>query len=348
VTAAAGETSTVKLKLQNYNTPPERLALKVEGVPKDWRVAVLGGGNPVAAAMPAPNESVALQLRIDVPREATPGTRRLLLSARGRNVNAELPIDVMIGEGVQAKLAVKAKLPSLRGSAKSSFEYQFTVENESGKDELVKLDAQAPQGFQTSFTEAFGSQEISSLPIEAGQSKDLKVKVQPPENAAASDYPVMVGVSAEGAQASTALTVQVTGEPRLRLTGEEGRLSGEAQAGKATPLALVLSNDGSASASNIELSGSPPADWTIDINPASIPSLGPREKRTVQAVVTPSSKAVAGDYMTTMRATSHGESSSADFRITVTTSTLWGIVGVIIIAIALLVGVGAVSRFGRR
>src|SRR5579864_2265344 len=182
VTAGAGETSTVKLKLQNYNVPPERVALKVDGAPKDWRVAVLGGGNPVGAAMPATNESVALLLRIDVPQDATAGAHRLVISATGHNVNAELPIDVRIGEGLPPKLSLKAKLPSLRGSAKSSFEYQFTVENESGKDELVKLEAQAPPGFQTSFTEAFGSQEISSVPIEAGQSKDLKVKVQPPES----------------------------------------------------------------------------------------------------------------------------------------------------------------------
>ncbi len=41
-------------------------------------------------------------------------------------------------------------------------------------------------------------------------------------------------------------------------------------------------------------------------------------------------------------------STSADFRITVATSTLWGIIGIVIIAIALLVAVGAVARFGRR
>ena len=43
-----------------------------------------------------------------------------------------------------------------------------------------------------------------------------------------------------------------------------------------------------------------------------------------------------------------GKSSNADFRITVTTSTLWGIVGIGIIAVALLVLLGAVARFGRR
>lgn len=43
-----------------------------------------------------------------------------------------------------------------------------------------------------------------------------------------------------------------------------------------------------------------------------------------------------------------GASDSAEFRVTVLTSTLWGLVGVALIAIA-VVGVGmAVMRFGRR
>jgi uncharacterized membrane protein len=134
----------------------------------------------------------------------------------------------------------------------------------------------------------------------------------------------------------------------LKLTGQDGRLSGEAEAGKAAPLTLVVSNDGSAPAQDVELSGAPPGDWKIEFEPKKIDELGAGEKREVQALVTPSAKALAGDYMTTLRANAKGDSSSADFRITVATSTLWGVVGVAIIAIALLVAVGAVARFGRR
>jgi len=298
--------------------------------------------------MPGTNESVPLQLRIDVPAGAAAGVHRITVSASGRSASSDLPIDVMIGQGLPPKLNIKTKLPSLKGSARSAFEFQFTVENQSGKDEVVRLDAQAPSGFQASFTEAYGSQELSSVPIDAGQSKDLKVKVQPPENASAGDYPVTVAATAESAQASAALTVQITGQAKLRLSGEEGRLSGEAQAGKATPLQLVLTNDGSAPATNVELTSTPPTDWQIQLQPSTLPVLAPNDKRTIQAVVTPSAKAVAGDYMTTLRASSGPDSSTADFRITVTTSTLWGVVGVVIIAAALLVGVGAVARFGRR
>jgi uncharacterized membrane protein len=45
---------------------------------------------------------------------------------------------------------------------------------------------------------------------------------------------------------------------------------------------------------------------------------------------------------------SRGETASQQFRVAVSTSTMWGIVGAGIIAIALLIMVGAVARFGRR
>src|SRR3954449_5721338 len=55
VTLRPGTTSTVSLKLQNYGMPPERLALSVAGVPQGWTVTLVGGGQPVAAALPATN-----------------------------------------------------------------------------------------------------------------------------------------------------------------------------------------------------------------------------------------------------------------------------------------------------
>jgi len=91
-----------------------------------------------------------------------------------------------------------------------------------------------------------------------------------------------------------------------------------------------------------------PTNWKVEFNPKTIPSLAAGEKKDVQVVVTPADKAIAGDYVASFRANAKGESSNADFRITVTTSTLWGIVGIGIIAVALLVLLGAVARFGRR
>jgi len=349
LTVRAGETTTIKLKLQNANLPPEEVALSASGVPDGWKGEFLGGGQPIGAAMAAPNSTVDVSFRLDVPADAKSGTQPIVLHAKGGTLAADLPLRVSLGGSeLPAKLSLKTQLPSLVGTPKSSFDYTVTVGNDSGKPLVVSLGADAPPNFQTSFTENYGSQQITSIPVDAGQTKDLKVKIQPPSDVAAGTYNVRVRVAAEGASAETQLGMKVTGQPRLRLTGKDGRLSGQAEAGSTASFNLVVVNDGSAPAENVELTSSPPTDWKVEFNPKSIPRVDPNQTVQVQALVTPAAKAIAGDYMTTLTAGASGNSSSADYRVTVTTSTMWGIIGIVVIAIALLVVVGAVARFGRR
>jgi len=349
VTARAGDSTTVKIKLQNYSLPPQRVALSVDGVPQGWTATILGGGAPITAAMPATDDNVQIQLRLDIPSGITNGTQTVTLRAKAADTNVALPIDVSIGQVLPAKLAFKAKNPSLIGTAKTAFEFQFNVANQSDRDLTVKFAARAPQGFQTAFQEAYGTQDIASIPIEAGKDKDLKVKVTPPSDTKAGNYPVAVQVQAEDTTADGQMVMQITGQPQLKLTGENGRLSTTATAGEASPISLTLSNDGSAPAKDISLTSSPPTDWKVNFQPDKVAQLAPGQKIDVQAQLTPSSKAIAGDYMTTFSASgTDSASSSADIRVTVATSTMWGIVGVAIVAIALLIAVGAVARFGRR
>ena len=337
-TVRAGEVTTIRLKLTNAGLPPEPVALALKDVPAGWKVDILGGG-----------QDVALQLRVDVPKDAKPGSQKIMISAKGPIAQSvELPLTLTVGTEAPAKLSIKSRLPSLRGTPRSAFEYTVTVGNDSGKDLTVALSAQGPANFQTTFTEGFGSNEISSIPIEAGQTKDIKVKVTPPRDVKAGDYPVLVKVASEGATAELRVTLQVSGQGRIALSTKDGRLSGEAEVGKSSTYALVLSNDGTAPIEEVEMSGTVPTNWKVEFNPKTIPSLAPNEKKDVAVVVTPADKAIAGDYVAAFRANGRGESASADFRITVTTSTLWGIVGVGIIAVALLVLLGAVARFGRR
>ena len=170
----------------------------------------------------------------------------------------------------------------------------------------------------------------------------------PPRDVKAGNYPVLVKVAAEGATADQRVTLQISGQGRLSLTAKDGRLSGEAQVGKTAEYTLVVSNDGTAPLEEVELSGSVPANWKVEFNPR--PSRASRRTRRKKCR-SPSRRPTRRSPATTSprsAPTRKGESSNADFRITVTTSTLWGIVGVGIIAVALLVLLGAVARFGRR
>ena len=348
VTLRPGETSTINLKLQNYALPPERLSLSVSGVPSGWTATLMGGGQPVAAAMPATNSSVSLELRLDVPKNATVGTQTLTVAATGGSTNAQLPVAVTLAKDLPAKLTLTPQLPELRGNSKSPFEYQLAIKNDSGKKLMVSLSAQAPQNFDTSFTEGYGTQELNAVPIDASQSKNVKLKVTPPNTAAAGSYKVEARIGAEDASATADLTMDINGQPRLDISGREGLVSTRASAGKETTVPVVITNTGTAPADEVELSGSAPSGWKVTFDPKTVDRIAPNANKEVQALITPTEKAIAGDYVTTIRASTRGESASTTFRVTVTTSTMWGIAGVGIIGIALLVMVGAVARFGRR
>ena len=175
ITLRPGTTSSVNLKLQNYGLAPERLALSVAGVPSGWTATLIGGGQPVAAALAATNSSVPLELRLDVPKDAPVGTTNLTVSARGATNNASLPIEVKLATDLPAKLTLNPQLPELRGTSKSSFEFQLAIKNDSPKKVLVSLSAQAPQNFDATFTEQYGSQELNALPLDPGQAKDVKL-----------------------------------------------------------------------------------------------------------------------------------------------------------------------------
>lgn len=348
VTVRPGTTSTVNVRLQNYALPPERLSLTVSGVPSGWTATLLGGGQPVAAAMPATNQSVSLQLRLDVPANAAMGTQSLTVTAKGGAAEVSLPVNVTLAKELPAKLTLEPQLPSLRGNAKSSFEYQLNVKNDSGRNLVVGFAAAAPANFETSFTEQYGSQEINSMPVEAGQSKTVKLKVRPPSTIGAGSYPVTVKASSEDASADAKVALEIAGQPRLSLAGRDGLVSSRAEAGKETTIPILITNTGTAPADEVELTSSAPSGWKITFEPKTIDRIPPGQNKEVQALVTPPEKAVAGDYAPTLNAASRGESASTQFRVAVSTSTMWGIVGAGIIAIALLIMVGAVARFGRR
>ena len=348
VTVRPGTTSTIPLRLQNYGLGPERYQLSVSGVPSGWTATILGGGQPVAAAMPAPDNSVPLQLRIDVPASSKLDEQTLTVSADGQGNQASLPIAVALAKELPAKLSVTSQLPSLRGSPKSNFEYTLTIKNDSGRNLTVSFAALAPDNFETSFTEAYGSQELSSVPIDAGQSKDVKLKVRPPSTIDAGHFPVTVTVKAEDASAKVDLALDVVGQPQLRVAGRDGLLSARAVAAQQSSIPIVVTNSGTAPAENVTLSASAPTGWKVSFEPSTIDRLVPGKDAEVQALVTPSDKSLAGDYMVTVRANSRGESASSQFRTTVSTSTVWGVVGAGVIGVALLLMLGAVARFGRR
>ncbi|HEY1383531.1 MAG TPA: NEW3 domain-containing protein [Dongiaceae bacterium] len=346
---AAGEPVELDLTVHDSGMPPQSVALAASKLPDKWTALFLGGGRPVESAFVAPNSSVDVTLRLIPPEGVNSGSYTFDVTATGDDGgDFDLPVSINFGQSVPPHLSLATELPELRGSPTSSFDYDVTLTNESGREATVRLDAAAPDGFRVAFKEGYGSQELTSIPVKPGEKRQLKVSVEPGQDVKAGTYQVGIQAATDESKAQLALALDVTGRAQLSLTGQNDRLSTDAHAGEETQVALVVANKGTAPAHGLKFSSDNPTDWKITFQPDGVDELAAGQTQEVKALVTPSAKAIAGDYMVTMTASGEGASKSSDFRFTVETSTIWGVVGILVIAAAVVVLSLAVMRFGRR
>lgn len=347
LTGHAGTATTIRLQLANHGLPPQRVAVAVEGVPEGWKWELSGGGQDVAAAIARPDSSVDLSLKVTPPAGAKNETYKFTVVGTG-DTRVELPIAMTLAAAAPAQLSLKPKLPALRGTARSTFDFQVDMKNEGQEDAVVNLLSQAPPGFQVTFKEQYGQQELTSLPVKANESKTLSVSVQPPPDTAAGQYPVAVRAANDKISADTGLILDVTGRPSLDLQGPEGRLSGEATAGQERSFTFTVANTGTAPAREVKVTASPPQGWKATVEPETLPAVEAGQKADVSVRLTPSAEAIAGDYVVRVNASSEAASQNVSFRTTVRTSTWWGLIGLLVIAAAVVVLATAVTRYGRR
>ncbi|MDW8470160.1 MAG: NEW3 domain-containing protein [Burkholderiales bacterium] len=346
--APAGEVVTLELSVHNAGLAPQPVQLQLEGVPEGWSASFVGEGKRVRSVFVAPNDKATVRLRLEPSPKATRGSYRFAVVAVGAESRFRLPLELHVGRTLPPRLALRVDLPELRGSPGTEFDFKAAVRNEGGDDAVVRVDAAVPQGFRVRVTEQWGQQELPSFTLKAGEEKTVSVKIQPPFGAKEGRYPVLLAATSGKAEAQREIALEVAGEPRLELAGRDERLSAAAEAGRETAIEIVVANTGSATARDVKLDASTPSGWKVTFQPERIEAIEPNARQTVKALVVPAAKAIAGDYMMTVRASAGGANRSADFRVTVRTSTLWGVVGILVIAAALVVLVAAMLRFGRR
>jgi uncharacterized membrane protein len=345
--AAIGETVTFGLTVRN-GTAPDIVRLELQDLPDGWTASFRGGGRIIQSAYVEPQNDSSVDLRIEPLADVAAGTYKFTVLAQGQgNERVTLPIELIVKEKLPPSLTLESDLPTLRGTPSTTFRFNASLKNTGDQDLSVNLVADAPKGLDVSFK--LTGQDVTSIPVGANETKRIDVEVKPFPDMPAGEYPVKVTAQGGDTQTELALTAVVTGQPELTVSAPDGRLSGQAYVGETTPLKLVVQNTGSASARNIQLTASQPAGWKVEFDPAQIAEVASGQQVEVTVNVQPSDQAVAGDYVVSVRAQPEdGPNKSTDFRITVLTSTLWGIVGVALIAVAVAVVGLAVSRFGRR
>ena len=340
----------VSFDLTVSSTRTADVALELSGVPDGWTASVLGGGFIVDGVSVTSSEPATVRLDVDVPAEAPAGTSTLRLTARGGGAQDVLPIAIRVNAEAAGDVTLTTSTPALTGSSDASFSFDLQFKNDTAQDLTVSVAATGQPDWEIKAT-LTGEDQAASTIVEAGATQNITVSATAPANSPAGTYPIKVEARAGDRTATADLAIEVTGSYSLALGTPSDVLSAGGSAGSPTTQVFEVTNNGTAPVTAVTLTDTPPSNWTVTYEPADgIPTIAPNETKTITATITPSSEAVAGDYVVsfTAAAAEGGADATAQIRFTVETSPLWAIIGLGIIVL-IVGGLFYVFRtYGRR
>ncbi|MFO7262578.1 MAG: hypothetical protein A6D91_05505 [Bacillaceae bacterium G1] len=332
IAVAPGESVNYTIEVINDSRKIQRVSLEIAEQPKGWEASLTAGGWNIRQLSVRPEESESFQLQTSVPLKVEKGTYRFTIRATDSDGAVHtLPISIEVTETGTFRTELEVEQPNMEGDADSTFQYEMTLHNRTAAEQLYALSTSAPRGWQVEF--AVSGQKVTSVKVEANGSQVIDVTVRPPSQVEAGTYAIPIKAQAGSSTAETTLEAVITGTYGLELSTPTGNLNGQLTVGGEKKMELVVTNTGSSELRGIELTASTPVDWEVRFEPETIDVLAPGETATVQAFIKSSPKAIAGDYIVSVEASTPETTAKADLRMSVKTSMLWGLVGVVIIAL---------------
>lgn len=345
----AGDSQNVSLNFSNESGAGMDVTLGVQSIPEGWEGYFTGGSTQVSRVHVASGDNDGLaSFHYTVPADAAEGSYEIVLTASGAAGSATLPLQLEVTETNVGASEFTVEYPEQEGASGTSFTFSGTITNSSTEDQSYSFSTSAPDGWQVAIKPSSSSTQVASIDVGAGESQGLSISVTPPNNVEAGDFPISISASSANENLKADLSVKITGSYKLDLTTPSGLLSLSAHANKETAFTLKLTNNGNIDLQNINLTSSAPDGWTVRFDNSAVETLTAGSTQEITAYVTPSEDALSGDYALSIQADCDETSSSVDFRVAVKTEVVWGIVGVLIIALV-IAGLGFLfKRYGRR
>ena len=278
---------------------------------------------------------------------------RIALAAQGSGSDSLL-LPPGQEEPPEETLTLETKYPVLSGESGEIFGFSVDLTYKGSERKGFDLTTTVPTGWAAVVVGGYPERQIPFIELEPrGLKETMKVSFGslPGQLPEPGEYVATLEVSSGDLKESIDLKVEITARYEfLMFSGlPQGNLNPKVTAGKDYHLPVLLGNMGTAAVSNITFSSSKPEGWDITYNPEKIDVLEPGLTQEIDVVITPSSKTIAGDYMTTIYA--EGKEYSAEslrLRVTVETSTIWGGAGVAIVVAVIAGLVVMFMRLGRR
>ena len=349
ISVKAGDSQTISMYVSNTSGSGLDADLSIVSIPDGWEGYFSGSGSQISRVHVENGAESTVTFNLEVPEDAAEGDYTVQLQATSDTGLTDVTDLVLSIQEVQyGQGSFEAEYPEQEGASGTAFSFSTTLVNNSAADQSYSLSAQAPAGWQVSFQPSGESTQVASIEVAAASSEGLTVSVTPPENVEAGDYTIPISATSASDTLETELTVTITGTYALELSTPSGLLSFDAHANRESDVTLSITNNSNVDLQNITLTSSAPTDWTVTFDESSIEVLEAGATQEITAHVTPGDSAMTGDSVTTITASCSETSDTAEFRVSVKTDTIWGIVAIVII-LALVAGVGAVfKKYGRR
>jgi len=348
IVAMPGEKVVFPMRVENTGSLSRSVGLQLAEAPEAWPVKFTGRGSEIHQVYVSGNSQEQFNFEVEVPEEVEPGDYRFVIEGQAEGLKSSFPVVVSIKESGESAAKLTIDYPVLKGPSGTEFKYKVNLINNSPHEQMFSLFAEVPTGWSAVFQPSYRSEQIASITLDAGATQGLDVTVKSPKIVEAGEYPIIIKTVGSLTSASLELKAVITGTYDLNITTPSGRLNARARAGEETPLTLLLENRGSAELRNVTLSASAPSNWLVTFEPEKLAMIRAGESVEIKVLLKPDSKAIAGDYATTFRARSDETAASADFRVTILTPTIWGILGVVTV-IVVIFGIFTVFKFyGRR
>lgn len=348
-----GDNLNIPIEISNTSGMGMNVNLELASLPENWEGYIQGGNFQVHTIyVKSGNDEASATVHLTVPKELSEGTYAAEVRASGDNgAQSNLKLTFEVNSKKAGAGSFTSEYPKQEGASGTSFSFSTTLINNGLTPKSYSLSSDAPAGWKVSFKPSSDTTSIAGIDLESGESKGITVSVDPPEDIAAGTYDISCSAVSADETLKTDLQVVITGTYGLQVTTPDGRLSFDAHANKTTDVTLNVVNTGNVDLENVSINSSAPSGWTVtysNLENNVIESIPAGTTTEVIAHVQPGKDAITGDYIASFSASSTETKGSADFRVSVKTSTLWGIVAILII-LATAGGLGYVFRkYGRR
>lgn len=278
-----------------------------------------------------------------------------VLASQENNYGALLQAPNQEEPVIEDKLELKSPYPVLKEKAGRLFEFQVEMHYQGSKARVFDLSVITDYpGSYIDILAPFTASDkgIESILVKPGEEFPDIVKVRyNPMGKGQLDpgkYLITLRASSGDIAASIDLTAVVTARYESSINTPTGLLSADVTAGKENRITVAARNGGSVALENMRFSANVPQGWGVDFTPDIVESVAPGNAQRSEMMVVPPSNTIAGDYEIKVMAITAETLAEMTLRLTVTTPTIWGWIGVLIV-VAVIVALAVIFiLLGRR